>query len=81
MHCFVAATITRSPRHPVGRVIGDALVLQPSASGRSRDRRIPFEAEHGMHVGGAHHLALLNHPEVYERLRDWLAAEPAAVTG
>ena len=80
MHCFVAATITRSPRHPVGRVIGDALVLQPSASGRSRDRRIPFEAEHGMHVGGAHHLALLNHPEVYERLRDWLATEPAAVT-
>ena len=33
---------------------------------------IPFEAENGMHVGGTHHLALLNHPEVYERLRAWL---------
>jgi hypothetical protein len=76
MHCFVAATVTRSARHPVGRLVGDALVLQPSASGRGHDRRIPFRAEHGLHVGGAHHLALLNHPAVYERLREWLEAEP-----
>jgi hypothetical protein len=54
-------------------VIGDTLVLTPSASGRSRTRRIPFDEEYGMHVGGAHHFALLNHPAVYERLRDWLA--------
>jgi hypothetical protein len=72
-HCFVAATITRSARHPVARVLGDCLVLEPSASGRSPTRRIPFEAEYGMHLGGAHHLALLNHPTVYERLREWLA--------
>ena len=72
-HCFVAATITRSGRHPVGRLLGDCLVLEPSASGRSRSRRIPFQAEHGMHLGGAHHIALLNHPAVYERLRAWLA--------
>ena len=72
-HCFVAATITRSGRHPVGRLVGDCLVLEPSASGRSRTRRIPFEAEHGMHLGGAHHIALLNHPAVYERLHAWLA--------
>jgi pimeloyl-ACP methyl ester carboxylesterase len=71
-HCFVAATITDSDRHPVGRLIGDWLVLSPSASGRSRTRRLPFRAEDGLHVGGAHHLALLNHPAVYERLRDWL---------
>jgi pimeloyl-ACP methyl ester carboxylesterase len=71
-HCFVAATVTRSERHPVGRLVGDWLVLRPSASGRSRTRRIPFRAEDGLHVGGAHHIALLNHPAVYERLRDWL---------
>jgi pimeloyl-ACP methyl ester carboxylesterase len=71
-HCFVSATITRSERHPIGRLIGDWLVLQPSASGRGRARRIPFRDEDGLHVGGAHHLALLNHPAVYERLRDWL---------
>ena len=77
MHCFVAATITRDERHPLGRLAGDALVLVPSASGHSRARRIPFRAEHGMHVGGAHHLALLNHPAVYERLRDWLTQSPS----
>jgi pimeloyl-ACP methyl ester carboxylesterase len=72
-HCFVSATITRSDRHPVGRLIGDVLVLKPSATGRSRMRRIPFEDEYGVHVGGAHHFALLNHPAVYEKLRAWLA--------
>jgi pimeloyl-ACP methyl ester carboxylesterase len=76
-HCFVAATITRSPRHPLGRLVGDSLVLVPSASGRGRARRIPFRDEHGAYLGGAHHLALLNHPAVYERLRDWLGDEPA----
>ncbi len=27
-----------------------------------------------MHLGGASHFALLNHPEVYQRLREWLSA-------
>ena len=71
-HFFVSATITRSPHHPLGRLLGDILVLTPSATGRGRTRRIPFQAEHGHHVSPAHHLALLNHPEVYERLRAWL---------
>jgi pimeloyl-ACP methyl ester carboxylesterase len=71
-HCFVAATVTRSGRDPVGRLLGDCLVLQPSASGRSRTRRIPFEEEYGMHIGGTHHLALLNHAKVYERMLGWL---------
>jgi pimeloyl-ACP methyl ester carboxylesterase len=71
-HCFVSATITRSPRHPLGRLLGDTLVLVPSATGQGRTRRIPFQAEHGHHVAPAHHLALLNHPEVYARLREWL---------
>jgi pimeloyl-ACP methyl ester carboxylesterase len=72
-HCFVTATITRSPRHPLGRLIGDCLVLQASGSGRSRTRRIAFDEEYGHHVGGAHHFALLNHPAVYDKLRAWLA--------
>ena len=75
-HCFVSATITRSDRHPLGRLLGDTLVLVPSASGRGRTRRLPFDEEYGMHVGGASHFALLNHPAVYERLRAWLAAAP-----
>ena len=71
-HCFVAATVTRSGHNPVGRLLGDCLVLQPSASGRSKTRRIPFDDEYGMHIGGTHHLALLNHPRVYERMLRWL---------
>jgi pimeloyl-ACP methyl ester carboxylesterase len=77
-HHFVAATITRSASHPVARLIGDWLVLQPSASGRSRTRVIGFRADDGVHLGGTHHLALLNHPQVYEHLREWLARAPRA---
>ena len=76
-HCFVTATVTRSERHPLGRLVGDALVLSASAAGRSRSRRIPFRADDGMHVGGAHHLALLNHPAVYAKLREWLTQSPS----
>ena len=72
-HCFVSAAVTRDARHPLGRLVGDTLVLVPSARGRGRTRRIPLDEEHGHHVAATHHLALLNHPEVYERLRDWLA--------
>ena len=72
-HYFVSATITRDPRHPVGRLIGDCLVLVPSASGRSRTRRLGFRDEDGLHIGGASHFALLRHPRVYEQLKTWLA--------
>ena len=67
-HCFVSATVTRSPEHPVGRLLGDTLVLATSASGRGR-----LVFHHGLELGGTHHLALLNHPAVYEELVRWLA--------
>jgi pimeloyl-ACP methyl ester carboxylesterase len=75
-HYFVSASITRDPKHPLGRLLGDILVLVPSARGEGKARRIPFRDEHGYHVGGSHHLALLNHPEVYERMRGWLSTAP-----
>jgi pimeloyl-ACP methyl ester carboxylesterase len=68
-HCFVSATVTHDARHPVGRLLGDMLVLSPSAAGV----RIGFSDENGLAVGGTHHLALLNHPAVAEQLRTWLA--------
>ena len=79
-HCFVSATITRSPRHPLGRLLGDMLVLTPSASGRSRTRRLGFRDEDGLHVAPATHFALLNHPKVYAQLVKWLSAKPRALT-
>ena len=48
------------PEHPLGRLLGDGMVLVPSASGL----RIGLKEEHGLVLGGTHHLALLNHPEV-----------------
>jgi hypothetical protein len=73
-HYFVAATLTRSPRHPLALLLGDTLVRLPSASGRGAPvaRRIPFRDEHGHHVGATSHLRLLNHPAVYAQLRVWL---------
>ena len=62
----------------MARLLGDCLVLEASASGRSRTRCIPFEAEYGRHLGGAHHLALLNHPVVVDWMRDWLSDDVPA---
>jgi pimeloyl-ACP methyl ester carboxylesterase len=73
---FIGATLSREPGSPLGRVVGDLLVLYPSASGQGRKRRIPFEAEHGRHLGGITHFHLLRHPAIYEQLRTWL--EPPA---
>jgi pimeloyl-ACP methyl ester carboxylesterase len=74
-HHWVCATVTREPDCPLGRMVGDLLVLFSSASGRGsrRGRRIPFAEENGRHLGGATHFDLLNHPTVDEYLRAWLA--------
>ncbi len=65
-HHLVAATLTQDPDHPVGRMLGDGLVLLTSAHG--------VEAAPGdLHlVGGAHHIALLHHPRVARLLKDVL---------
>ena len=77
-HYAVAATITASDRHVVGHVLGDLLVLAPSAHGRGRGgRRTGFLDDDVRHLGGADHLALLNHPAVEELLVGWLAGDEA----
>jgi pimeloyl-ACP methyl ester carboxylesterase len=77
-HYAVAATVTRDPAHPIGRAVGDVLVLPGSAHGVSTDaRHIPFPAENRRQFGGLHHLHLLNHPDIYEAIRHWLAPQPS----
>jgi len=71
---FLAATISREPGHPLGRLFGDWLVRLPSASGEALapTRQIPFAR--GEVFPGMHHLQLANHPDVYEELRGLLEA-------
>jgi pimeloyl-ACP methyl ester carboxylesterase len=61
-HC-VAATLSEEPGHPVGRLLGDLLVLTPSAHGVEATR---------MHVGRHDHFDLLNSPALDALLREWL---------
>jgi hypothetical protein len=69
---LVGATLAGSHRHPVSRVLGDLLVRYPSATGRSARGREMFPGADTLHIRGGH-FDLLNHPEVYEALRGWLA--------
>ena len=77
-YCYVGATVARDKDSPLGRLVGDVLVQFPSASGDGPRRRLAFELENGLHVGGANHLQLLNHPKVYERLLGWLGRSALA---
>jgi pimeloyl-ACP methyl ester carboxylesterase len=70
---LVAATLTTSPKHPVGQVVGDLLVRVESARGRDRRGADLFPDADFLHVGRTDHFGLLNHPEVHSALRRWLA--------
>lgn len=58
---------------PLGEVVGDLLVRQASAEGQGPARRVRFEVDNVGHLPGLNHFQLLNHPDVYERMRAWLA--------
>lgn len=70
---LVAATLTAQERHPVGHVVGDLLVRPPSAYGRDRYGQELFPDATVLHLGRTDHFGLLNHPEVHDALREWLA--------
>ncbi len=69
---YVGATVTRRKDGPLADMLGDLLVQFASASGEHPTRRLAFEIENGLHVGGVNHLQLLNHPKVYAQLERWL---------
>jgi hypothetical protein len=74
-HHVLAATLSRSPGHPLARVIGDLLVLTPSAHGlQGRRRVIAFEEDCVRHVGGHDHFDLLNSPMLDELMQSFLSA-------
>ncbi|MGZ4502158.1 MAG: esterase/lipase family protein [Nocardioidaceae bacterium] len=69
---LVGATLAASPTHPVSAALGDLLVRYPSAIGRPRRGRELFPDADTLHIRGGH-FDLLNHHEVYDALRAWLA--------
>ena len=68
---FVSGGLTASERHPLSALIGDVLVRKASAMSPLDDKGNP----HGdtKHVQGASHFHLLNHPQTYEHIREWLS--------
>ena len=81
-HYFICATLTREADAPAGRIIGDLLVLQPSAwAHEGRGRRMRFPIEHYHHLGGANHFDLLNHPAIYAQMRRCLGSQRALPAG
>jgi pimeloyl-ACP methyl ester carboxylesterase len=67
----VCATLSREPK---GRFpfLGDLLVDHSSATGNGPRRRLEFDVERSLHLGGKHHFHLLGDPVIYQHLRDWL---------
>jgi pimeloyl-ACP methyl ester carboxylesterase len=70
-HTFIAATLSRDADHPLGRLAGDLLVRRPSAwAGGLHGEHEEFRIDASHCVGPANHFTLLNHPDVYERIRE-----------
>ncbi len=61
-----------SERSLLGRVLGDLLGRRGSATATRRAVRLFPDADL-LHVQGADHLSLLNHPDVHRALERWLA--------
>lgn len=81
-HHVVLATLARDPGRTAAGLIGDLLVSPRSAYGDTGDdQRLVFPADHVRRIGRIHHRGLLNHPLVYQQLRDWLSGDPAGVSG
>jgi len=66
---FISANLTEDPDHPLGHILGDGLVTLHSAT-------VPELSDDvdSVRLGGLGHMALLNEPRVYERIRQWLDA-------
>ena len=78
---YATASVTRDPRHPLGRIVGDGLVLTPSGRGEGRARRVGFRVDDGLHLGGAHHFTLLNSEVIYRWLCEHLRPRPQLPVG
>lgn len=68
---LVSATLGATPHHPLSLTLGDLLVRHPSALGRGRHGEM-FPGADTLHLPNADHFDLLNHPDVHQKLQEWL---------
>ncbi len=81
-HYFVSASLSRDPDSIAGRLLGDLLVIGPSAwACGEKGKKLTFPVDHYRHVGGINHFQLLNHPAIYEQIRKWIAGRPMLPPG
>lgn len=76
-YTFITASIHRSPRHPLSWLAGDLLVRSSSAAGRGLGGTVSVAPDNVYHLAPLTHFDLLDHPEVYRRIREVL--EPRIV--
>ncbi len=77
-HYAIAGTLTDSDRHLLARLLGDAMVRVPSASGAvgEHEGSPAFDSDHCRIFPGLHHMALAHHPEVCAQLEAWCGIMP-----
>lgn len=71
-HCFIAATTTADPTHPLGAVFGD-LIVRPSSGAGQRTLRPTSVAV----IGGVRHFDLPRDRQVIDRVMGWLTSRPS----
>ncbi|WP_051471959.1 esterase/lipase family protein [Patulibacter minatonensis] len=82
-HHAVGVTMARNPESWLAaNVLGDLLVTPSSAASRARgERRLAFEEDDVVILGGIDHFGLLHHHRVYEHVRRWLRPVGALPAG
>jgi pimeloyl-ACP methyl ester carboxylesterase len=79
VRCFAIAASRQAHAGSSGTPRGDGLVPVASALGWHRDEAhsLAFAEDRRFVAYGTGHFELLDRPEVYRRLRDWLAVQPS----
>lgn len=75
VQCYTIAATTSEESSILGdQLIGDGLVTLNSALGRHKnsDMNLLFPETHQWVIRGTNHMDVLNHPEVYETIKQWL---------
>lgn len=73
-YTFITASVHRSPRHPLSWIAGDLLVRSSSAAGQRAGGAVAVASDNVYHLAPLTHFDLLDHPEVYRRIHQVLAA-------